>query len=585
MAVSARRRWLRQLIQLTHEQPVADVVVAVADRVVRSGAQASNGDLPGDPGVLVGVEDPPDGWGDPWLIGAVHELLVSSNERSARGAWYTPPEVVGTLVAMALPDGQSPTFIIDPTCGGGAFLLAALDRMVAAGRSPSDALSCVGGMDIDAGAVEATRLAIEAWGRLAGVSSESIERAQSSVQLGDQLEGWPSLWPQVGVVLGNPPFATPLRGVALSSVAQAARSERSDRLGPYADLAAIHLAVCVERVGPGGRIAMVLPQSILASRDTADLRRWIDDVAPMHDIWATKAAVFEASVRVWAPLLVRADGSPTQDQVPTQTQSRTLTQSREGSWSMAAAAAIGVPAVGITSTETLGSLLTSATAGFRDEFYALAEACVELAEVAKAGEAVPDGFMRLATVGSLDPLASWWGRRPTKFAKKQWHEPVIDIGRVEGSSSAWLAQMQVPKVLLPTQSRVFEPFVDRAGIVAPATPLLALFAEPEAIDLIAAVLLAPPVTAWAFARWFGSAMSVDAIKVAARDLAHFPLPPDRGAWAEATSLVAQSDGLDPEDGVLLAIEVGRIMNRAYGADADVETWWLSRVGALVPSTP
>ncbi len=534
--------------------------------------------------MLDGVEDPPDGWRDPWLIGAAHEQLVSGDERSARGAWYTPPEVVNTLVTMAMPDSSSPMFVVDPTCGGGAFLLAALDRMLATGRSASDALSRVGGMDIDLGAVEATRLAIEAWGRLADASSDSIERAQSRVQLGDQLEGWPSTWPPVDVVLGNPPFATPLRGVALSTVAQAVRFERRDRLGPYADLAAIHLAVCVERVSAGGRIAMVLPQSILAGRDTADLRRWIDDIAPMHDIWATKAAVFEASVRVWAPLLVRSEVSPAMNSTETPTPSAAPLET-PGSWSMAAAAAIGVPAVRIASNETLGSLLTSATAGFRDEFYALAEACVELADVADAGEGFPDGFMRLATVGSLDPLASWWGRRPTKFAKKQWHEPVIDISRVEGSSSAWLAQMRVSKVLLPTQSRVFEPVVDRTGIVAPATPLLALFAEPEAIDLVAAVLLAPPVTAWAFARWFGSAMSVDAIKVAAKDLADFPLPLDRGAWAEAASMVARSDGLEPDDGVLAAIEVGRIMNRAYGADADVETWWLSRVGALVPSRP
>ncbi|MEZ5227909.1 MAG: hypothetical protein R2710_14920 [Acidimicrobiales bacterium] len=90
--------------------------------------------------------------------------------------------------------------------------------------------------------------------------------------------------------------------------------------------------------------------------------------------------------------------------------------------------------------------------------------------------------------------------------------------------------------------------------MAPVTPLLALHAEPDALDLVTAVLLAPPVVAWAFARWFGTAMSVEAIKIAARDLADFPLPVDDGAWHEAAAIVRSADGCDPADSVRTAIE-------------------------------
>ncbi len=585
MAISERRRWLRRLV----EQFEAGASAAVPHTVVEAVARRVGG---GDVPLLNDVDDPPDGWADPWLIGSVHEVLASAGERSDRGAWYTPRPVVEHLVEQALPHpvelGGHLAFVVDPTCGGGAFLLATLDRFVEIGVDPDDALEHIGGIDIDAGAVRASQLAIEAWGRLCGASVSAIERAVDRVSTGDQLEGWPDSWPPVDVVVGNPPFATPLRGRPFPKAAHLAREARRDRLGPYADLAAIHLAVCVERVAAHGRVGLVLPQSILAGRDTAGLRAWIDDVAPMATIWATREPVFEASVRVWSPLLVKgsANGSP-----------KTVTGSPIGesrivsaSWSEVAASALGVPRVRLTSVGTLDTLLTSATAGFRDEFYALAEACVELSDLGPSGE-LPEGFMRLATVGSLDPLTSWWGRRPTTFAKRRWDQPVIDGARVEGRSAVWLEQMRVPKVLLPTQSRVFEPFVDRDGTVAPATPLLALRSEAAAIDLVAAVLLAPPVVAWAFARWFGTAMSVDALKIAARDVGQLPLPHDRGAWNEAAAMVASADHREPALTLPLAIEAARVMHRAYGLhpkDADGEAvwqWWLARADALLASRP
>ncbi len=574
MAVTERRRWLRQLIELAAGIDPNDLVVAVAARV--GGDATPTLWLPAD------LPDPINGWADPWLIGAVQELLATAGERSTRGAWYTPQAVVEQLVSMAMPPmpkDSAPTFVLDPTCGGGAFLLAALDRLVAFGLEPSDALVRIGGIDIDEGAVHAARLSVGAWGRLAAASVDSIRIACQRICVGDQLLGWPEAWPDVEVVLGNPPFATPLRGQPLSAAAQQVREERRDRLGPYADLAAIHLAVCVERVVPGGRVCLVLPQSLLAGRDTADLRCWIESVAPMADIWATAAPVFDAAVRVWSPLLIKSPGH---------TALVTASPGQAISWSEAAAGAIGVPTVHLRSAEKLGSLLTSATAGFRDEFYALADACVELGEVSASGE-LPDGYFRLATVGSLDPLVSWWGQRPTRFAKQMWHEPVVESARVEGKNGLWLSQMAVPKVLLPTQSRIFEPFVDRDGTIAPATPLLALHADPDAIDLVAAVLLAPQIVAWAFAQWFGAALSVDAIKVAARDLASFPLPPDRGAWNEAAAIIASADGLAAGPALRRAIEAGTVMHRAYGRrqspddDDAVLRWWHTRAEALVAS--
>ncbi len=550
---SDRRRWLRDLALEQAGRSVDDVVETVARHVAGLAA------IPGaDP-----VSEPPEGWTDPWLIGAVHEALASSEDRGRRGAFYTPRSVVEQVVDQVLPpDGPLPRFVVDPTCGGGAFLLVVLDRLVEGGCTPDEALERIGGMDIDRGAADAARWAVRAWGSGAGADPDAVSVAVGRIVVGDQLVGWPPAWPDVEMVVGNPPFATPLRGRGFPPAARTARDERRDRLGPYADLAALHLVVAVERCGPGARIALVLPQSLLAGRDAAAMRDWVERVAPLQALWASRDALFDAGVRVWAPVLV-VGAQPRDD---------------GGGWAPEAAAALGAPRVRLSASgETLGSIV-SATAGFRDEYYALAAACVEADEDPEASR----GRLRLATVGSLDPLVSWWGRKPTRFAKRHWDRPVIDPRRIPEARQAWFERQGRPKVLLPTQSRILEPFVDRDGVFAPATPLLSLGADAADLDLVVAVLLAPAVSAWCHAQWFGTAMSVDAIKVAARDLASIPLPPDRTAWSEAAALVATADGCEPDEAHRIAVEVASLMNEAYHTDPAVGSWWNDRAAALVP---
>ncbi len=532
--------------------PVDAVVDAVARRV--AGLEPTSGS--------VSVDEPPGGWSDPWLIGAVHEALASAEDRGRRGAFYTPKAVVERLVERVIPlDGSLPRFVVDPTCGGGAFLLVVLDRLVEAGCTADDAVGRIGGIDIDRGAVSAARWTVIAWAALAGAGPEATAGAVERIVQGDQLAGWPPTWPDVDAVVGNPPFATPLRGRDFPTEARRARDERRDRLGPYADLAALHLVVVLERCRPGTRISLVLPQSLLAGRDATAMRAWVDRVAPMQSMWATGEAVFDAGIRVWAPLLV-VGAERRRDRT---------------TWAQEAAAAIGAPRVRLPADrETLGSIV-SATAGFRDEYYALAAACVE-----EGDDPAATGRMRLATVGSLDPLVSWWGRKPMQFAKRRWDRPVIDPCDVPAARKAWIGQQRRPKVLLPTQSRILEPVLDREGTVAPATPLLSLLAEADDLDLVVAVLLAPAVSAWCYAQWFGTAMSVDAIKIAARDVTAIPLPLDHTAWLEASRLVATADGCDPGDAHRIAVEVAAVMNEAYHTDEAVGSWWLARAETLRP---
>jgi hypothetical protein len=380
------------------------------------------------------------------------------------------------------------------------------------------------------------------------------------------------------LVVGNPPFASPLKRGAVPETAERYRSARSELLGPYADLAAIHLLRAVETAAPGSTVALVQPLSVLSSRDTEELRRHLDGRAPARALWAAREAVFDASVRTCAPVLTVGGQAGTRRAervvLARGRQVEPAGSSRPDRWSNLAAAALGAPPLPALSGR-LGELV-SATAGFRDEHYGLVAACREEGEL-------PPGAPRLVTVGAVDPLWTSWGVAPFRFGGVDRCRPVIDRTVLTDRVGAWLDRQLRPKVLLATQTRLLEPVVDRTGDLAPATPLIAVHADPGDLDRVAAVLLAPPVVLWAWRRWLGTAMAADAVKLAARQVGELPLPDDVDAWDEAARLVAS---VAPAQGVAgeparevareTAREVARLMTAAYGADDAVLRWWMER---------
>ena len=601
------RSWARRLARDHDDLAPAALATAVGRRVLEELAPSLRRSRP--PSSALDVHGaPPGGWADPWLPGLVHEQAVSAVERSGRGAWYTPEPVVRGLVAIALPAANPPPgLVVDPTCGGGAFLLAALDRLLAIGVDPSEALGRIAGMDIDPDAAAVSRMALRLWavanglgappvpgapaddrgGEAAGRTIESAVRpdvdrlVMEAVVVGDALVECPERWPELRVTVGNPPFATPLRSGAVPPSAIAYREARRDLLGPYSDLAAHHLLRAVETSGPGSTVALILPQSVLAGRDTEGLRRHLDETAPLHDLWAAREAVFDAGVRACAVVVRPGASSPQRIGLTAGPFVDRRPSSGPSSWGRLAARALGAPALPPTmqagragASRRLGELV-AATAGFRDEYYGLVAACREW--TGPAGRE-PN---RLMTVGSVEPLASQWGSAPTKLGGRRWSRPYIDEAGLPEKVARWWKRQARPKLVVATQSKLLEPLIDGDGSVVPATPLISVHADPDDLASVAAVLLAPPVVAWAWERWFGTALTVDGLKLAARQIAELPLPVDETAWAEAAARIeVHLAGVAGDEAVVsgwrVACEVAEIMTEAYGADADVFEWWYRR---------
>jgi hypothetical protein len=108
-------------------------------------------------------------------------------------------------------------------------------------------------------------------------------------------------------------------------------------------------------------------------------------------------------------------------------------------------------------------------------------------------------------------------------------------------------------------------------------PVVTVAAPPADLHHVVSVLTAPPVVALAAARYAGTALSVTALKLAARQVASLPLPADTAAWDEAAEHSRAAHLADDEHRAKALQACAEAMCEAYGDDAAL-AWWLDRLG-------
>lgn len=510
-------------------------------------------------------------------LGTDHERAQAPDARRARGAHFTPYDVARGLVDLAL-DGVEvrPSFTAcDPACGGAVFLLAVAEALVARGWSRHDALRAVHGSDVDARTVDVARAALAQWGGVA------VADVRAQVVTADALVDDPFPGRRFDLVAGNPPFLGQMQsGTARRGAAREVAPGLGAAGAPYVDTSALFLTRALELVADGGRVVLIQPHSILGARDARVVRDHVLAHAELRALWWSADAIFDAGVRVCAPVLERRGRDAATRATVTVATGRTADEhvevappERGGPWSPLVRGLLGVPAVQLPAGPRLGDLVT-ATAGFRDEYYGLVGA------VHEAPELHGRDTVRLVTSGLVDVLGCGWGARPARFARTRYAAPAVDVAALDGRVRTWADAMRVPKLLLATQTKVLEAFVDDTGEHLPCTPVIAVHAPPAELWRVAAVLAAPCISAHALAHVAGAALGTQAIKLAARQVLELPLPVDAAAWAEGAALAAAAQGAGPgPERAALLDELGAVMDRAFGCDDPaVLAWWTARRG-------
>jgi len=207
-------------------------------------------------------------------------LHLGARGRRSAGLYYTPPAVAAEVVALALRHGssRSPSRVLDPCAGAGAFLCAA------AAAAPAAALS---GADLHADALRAARAALALLG------------ARAELRRADSLR---ARLPPADLLVGNPPY-----GHVADAAERAFLLERLPALrGGEIDRYAAFLLRSLSLLRPGGTAALLVPDTWMTNARSGPLREAVldaADLAAVCDLGKPFAAAKDT--RVQAVVLVR----------------------------------------------------------------------------------------------------------------------------------------------------------------------------------------------------------------------------------------------------------------------------------------
>lgn len=383
--------------------------------------------------------------------------------RKELGAWYTPPELVQAVVREAVYPGART--VLDPACGDGRFLRAT-------------GLPEQTGVDIDPGASA---------GGGTFVLDDSLARDWGTAQF--------------DVVVGNPPF---LNQLALAT-SRGGRSRFGG--GPYADAAAEFLALAMRLVRPGGRVGLVLPQSLLSTRDTAAIRAAVDGAAALRWMWWSDTIMFDAAVRVWAGVWEVGGAAGTVRRAHGPKFAEIDSMLMPATWS---ALLTGRASHEQYDGPTLGDIATF-TVDFRDQYYGL------IGAVGDDEHGPP-----LITSGLIEPGQCLWGERPVRFARQQYAAPRVAVDRLSPALQRWAHSRLVPKILIANQTKVIEAVHDPAGAWLPSVPVITCVTEQP--ERVLHVLASQAANDFVRDRAAGSGLSATSVRLNPRLLASIPSP-------------------------------------------------------------
>lgn len=228
-----------------------------------------------------------------YAIGLIYTAMLPTTYRAAHGVYYTPPELTRRLLAQATVAGVdwSNCRVLDPACGGGAFLAPVARRMLEAlpnvtpGILVKNIAARLHGYEIDSFAAWLSQVTLDV------VMLPLCRKARQSlpvlVTVCDSLR-LPAPREKYDLVIGNPPYGR----VTLS--AEQRDCYRRGLFG-HANLYGLFTDMALHHAGQGSVIAFVTPTSFLAGEYFKNLRALLGREAPpvTVDLIAARKGVFE----------------------------------------------------------------------------------------------------------------------------------------------------------------------------------------------------------------------------------------------------------------------------------------------------
>lgn len=211
-------------------------------------------------------------------IGLIYTGMLPSEHRSNYGIFYTPPALTERLIDQASAAGLNweSCRVLDPACGGGAFLAPIAARIINSLKNCSPKItirsiaSRLRGYEIDPFAAWLSQVTLDAVvlpvAKLAGTRLPVLVTVCDSLRKVESVE-------QFDLVIGNPPYGRAKLDPDIRELYKRSLHGHANLYGVFTDFA-------LRNVKVGGTIAYVTPTSFLAGVYFKNLRQVMGNNAP-----------------------------------------------------------------------------------------------------------------------------------------------------------------------------------------------------------------------------------------------------------------------------------------------------------------
>ncbi len=252
-------------------------------------------------------------------VGDAFEVFVGPALRGTEGQFFTPRNVVKMIVDMLNPEPGE--LIIDPACGSGGFLIEALEAVrnrldeqgvkkgwsetVLEGQRREVATRCLRGVDKDTFLAKVTKayMAIMGDGRGGVFCANSLDRPsrwseqhRESIQLG-----------RFDIVITNPPFGSKIKvsdeqvikqyelGYKWKRDRKSQKYEHTNQSYDSRPPQLLFLERCVQFLRPGGRMGIVLPESMISNPSYQFVMQWLAEQMIIQAVVTLPEPLFKTS--------------------------------------------------------------------------------------------------------------------------------------------------------------------------------------------------------------------------------------------------------------------------------------------------
>ncbi|MCL5796128.1 MAG: N-6 DNA methylase [Gammaproteobacteria bacterium] len=235
-------------------------------------------------------------------IGMSLGCRLGSESRGNSGQFFTPRSVTNLLVAAVNP--QPHESVLDPACGAGGFLASVCAHRQRNGTALEDLANGLYGIDKDSYLAQLAKVHISllTGGHPTVVNGDSVALQNGTKNLREDLppEG-------LDVILTNPPFGVKIIAANpdVISTFDLARKwvknkktgvmEPGDKVSANVPPQVLFVERCLSLLKPGGRLGMVLPESILSNKSYRHVVEYLLLHTEIHAVMGMPEALFKTS--------------------------------------------------------------------------------------------------------------------------------------------------------------------------------------------------------------------------------------------------------------------------------------------------